>query len=190
MATTERAQTTLVDEFRERAAPLGVTVEQVPTSADGAAIIAEVALAVGTTAPLMSPALYQAAPALAAALASRDLTVRLPESVEDTVDAALGISVARQAIAETGSALLDEADVVTRAVSMLSLTHVIVCPTDALVPDLDAAAATLREIASRPGGGYATIVTGPSRTADIERVLTVGVQGPGKVYVLFVDALQ
>jgi L-lactate dehydrogenase complex protein LldG len=33
------------------------------------------------------------------------------------------------------------------------------------------------------------LVTGPSRTADIERVLTVGVQGPGKVMTLFVDDL-
>ena len=47
----------------------------------------------------------------------------------------------------------------------------------------------LREIASRPGGSYATLVTGPSRTADIERVLTVGVQGPARIAVLFVDDL-
>ncbi|MDQ3045411.1 MAG: lactate utilization protein, partial [Chloroflexota bacterium] len=31
-----------------------------------------------------------------------------------------------------------------------------------------------------------TLVTGPSRTADIERVLTVGVQGPGRVIACFV----
>ena len=42
-----------------------------------------------------------------------------------------------------------------------------------------------------PGNGrwFSTLVTGPSRTADIERVLTVGVQGPGKVMTLFVDDL-
>ncbi|MDQ3413285.1 MAG: lactate utilization protein, partial [Chloroflexota bacterium] len=41
-----------------------------------------------------------------------------------------------------------------------------------------------------PGGAYATLVTGPSRTADIERVLTVGVQGPARLIVLFVDELS
>ena len=36
-----------------------------------------------------------------------------------------------------------------------------------------------------PGRNMVTLVTGPSRTADIERVLTVGVQGPGRVMILF-----
>jgi L-lactate dehydrogenase complex protein LldG len=43
----------------------------------------------------------------------------------------------------------------------------------------------LREI-SRANGSSATLVTGPSRTADIERQLTVGVQGPAEVHVIFV----
>jgi L-lactate dehydrogenase complex protein LldG len=47
----------------------------------------------------------------------------------------------------------------------------------------------LRQVALTPGGAFATLLTGPSRTADIERVLTVGVQGPGKVMTLFVDDL-
>jgi L-lactate dehydrogenase complex protein LldG len=36
------------------------------------------------------------------------------------------------------------------------------------------------------GPSYATFVTGPSRTADIERQLTIGVQGPAAMHVVFV----
>lgn len=190
MPTTEQAQTTLIDRFRERAGALGVIVEHVSTPNEAAAFIASVARDLGTSESLLSQATVDASAALSTALGTQGLTVRTPASVDDAIDAALAVSLATQAIAETGSTLLDEGDLLSRAVSMLSLTHIIICPTDALVSDLNVTAAALREIASRPYGSFATISTGPSRTADIERTLTIGVQGPAKVYVLFVDALE
>jgi L-lactate dehydrogenase complex protein LldG len=94
------------------------------------------------------------------------------------------------AIAETGSVLLSEPTVEDRSVGMLTLAHATICPTTVLVPSLDDAAPVIRELSLTKGGAFSTLVTGPSRTADIERVLTVGVQGPGKVMTLFVDDLS
>ena len=37
--------------------------------------------------------------------------------------------------------------------------------------------------------GYLSMITGPSRTADIERVLTIGVHGPERLIIIFVDEL-
>jgi len=37
---------------------------------------------------------------------------------------------------------------------------------------------------------YISLITGPSRTADIERVLTIGVHGPERLIVVFVDEFE
>ena len=66
---------------------------------------------------------------------------------------------------------------------MLPETHVARFPTSRLLPDLDALLARVDPSRSR----YLACVTGPSRTADIERVLTIGVHGPRKLIVIAVD---
>jgi L-lactate dehydrogenase complex protein LldG len=55
--------------------------------------------------------------------------------------------------------------------------------TGQLLPDL---AAVLGRIQPSKAG-YLAMITGPSRTADIERVLTIGVHGPLRLIVVFVD---
>jgi L-lactate dehydrogenase complex protein LldG len=96
----------------------------------------------------------------------------------------------RLAVAETGSVLLSEPTIEDRSVGMLTLAHATICPTTVLVASLDDAAPVIREVSLVKRGAFSTLITGPSRTADIERVLTVGVQGPGKIMTLFVDDLN
>ena len=112
------------------------------------------------------------------------------ESPHQLRDSALGLSIAHAGIAETGSALMAESTLADRSVGMLPRAQAIVIPTRALVPSLDEAAPILKALALAPGRNMVTLVTGPSRTADIERVLTVGVQGPGRVMILFADDLE
>ena len=106
-------------------------------------------------------------------------------------DAPAGLTCAELAIAETGSVLLAENALAARVVSMLTLTHFVVLPADKIVPMLDDAARLLQQLTKEGPGQrhYISFVTGPSRTADIERTLTIGVQGPKALCVIVVNDL-
>jgi L-lactate dehydrogenase complex protein LldG len=54
------------------------------------------------------------------------------------------------------------------------------------VPTLDEMGRTLSQL-SREGTRYVSLITGPSRTADIERVLTIGVQGPKVMHIVILN---
>ncbi len=182
-------QSPLVAAFSERAASLGVAVIRVTDSNAAAAEVASIAAMLGTHAPLASTELAQSAEEFCAALGALGLMPRPPGDPNETNDAPLGLSLAHLAVAETASVLLAEECLADRGIGLLVAEQIVVCPTRALVPTLDDAAPVLRTFAMRPGGAYTTLVTGPSRTADIERTLTVGVQGPAKLSILFVDDL-
>jgi L-lactate dehydrogenase complex protein LldG len=86
-------------------------------------------------------------------------------------------------VAETGSVMLADDAVAPRLAGMLADVCVAVLPAPAIVPNLDQAALLLGEL-DRVGHRYVSLVTGPSRTADIERVLTIGVQGPKTLHII------
>ena len=177
----------LLDEFREKAEPLGVTVLRVASAAAAAQAVAEWARSLETDSVIVASEVTQRMPDVGTALAGTGLRVLPPATPAETRDAPLGLSMGRLAIAETGSVLLSEPTLAERSIGMLTLAHATICPTAALVASLEDAAPVIRELAVVKGAAFSTLITGPSRTADIERVLTVGVQGPGKVMTLFVD---
>src|SRR5215208_540384 len=177
----------LLDEFREKAEPLGVTVLRVASVAAAAQAVAEWARSLETDSVIVASEVTQRMPDVGTALAGTGLRVLPPATPAETRDSPLGLSMGRLAIAETGSVLLSEPTLAERSIGMLTLAHATICPTAALVASLEDAAPVIRELALVKGAAFSTLITGPSRTADIERVLTVGVQGPGKVMTLFVD---
>jgi L-lactate dehydrogenase complex protein LldG len=89
-------------------------------------------------------------------------------------------SKALYALANTGSVVLAAAPDEPRARSLLPFTHWTVVERERVLPGLD-------ELFARLGADLPSalaIVTGPSRSADIEQRLAVGVHGPGDVHVL------
>jgi len=103
-------------------------------------------------------------------------------------EADLGLSEVDLAVAETGTLVQDSTAPEQRLVSTLPPVHVALVQTGRLVHYLSDAIDlfnTNKDTSSLPG--YISFISGPSRTADIERVLTIGVHGPEKLYVIFVD---
>lgn len=105
--------------------------------------------------------------------------IEAPHSIEAIADRPVGLTQAALGVAETGSLLLIEPDPTDRCVSLLTRHLIVALREDDIIPTLDDAFAWL---AAQPrAAAYATFVTGPSRTADIERSLTIGVQGPNRL---------
>jgi L-lactate dehydrogenase complex protein LldG len=106
--------------------------------------------------------------------------------------ATVGISQVDLAIADTGTLVQNATAVEQRLVSMLPSVHVAIVETGAIVPDLPAALSWFSPQQADSADGpppYLSFITGPSRTADIERVLTIGVHGPERLIIVCVDDL-
>lgn len=121
-------------------------------------------------------------------LREKGITLKASSGPDSAADAPIGLSGAALAIAETGSVMLADNALAARVVSMLTLTHLILIAEHDIVPMLDDAGKRLQAL-TRLGPDqqrYISFVTGPSRTSDIERVLTIGVQGPTSLCVIVV----
>lgn len=104
---------------------------------------------------------------------------------ELAIEAKFGISQMEWALADTGSLVQNSTAVEQRLVSSLSTIHVALVPTAGILPDMPALLSKVQP----KDCAYLAMITGPSRTADIERVLTIGVHGPERLVIIFVDEL-
>ena len=100
----------------------------------------------------------------------------------------LGLSSAQWGIAETGTLVLESAEERHRLASLLPPHHVALLPRSRLLGTLGEAFARVRPGPGAPPSRTITFVTGPSRTADIELELVVGVHGPKHLTVLLLDS--
>ncbi len=95
-----------------------------------------------------------------------------------------GISQCDGLVAQTGSVLVTSRSAGGRALSVLPPHHVVLARHDQLLRDLPSAFALLRERYSANYPSFMSVITGPSRTGDIERILVLGAHGPRKLTVL------
>jgi len=107
------------------------------------------------------------------------------------INADMGITGANIAIAESGTLVLVTNEGNGRLVMTLPPIHVALVGVEKIVPSLDEAAEVLKLLAPSATGQklsvYTSFTTGPSRSADIENSLTIGVHGPKEVHIILID---
>ncbi len=96
----------------------------------------------------------------------------------------MGLSTADAGLAESGSLVLHGSSVRSNLTSLLPHTHLVILRTEAIHAEMaDWLAKVSDQMISE---GNTIIITGPSRTADIEMTLTIGVHGPARLIVFLV----
>ncbi len=104
--------------------------------------------------------------------------------------ASAGVTGANFALADTGTVVLDSTDEALRLASTLPQRHFVVLDPRKILADGLAAVGPLRALHRRQSPDFIAFITGPSRTADIERVLTIGVHGPGELHILLLEGIS
>jgi L-lactate dehydrogenase complex protein LldG len=121
-------------------------------------------------------------PELKTYLASDD---DLKRTSPDYADFETGVTCADYLVARTGSVVLNARHMGGRRLSVLPPTHIVLATRDQIVPSLEDA---LQAYAgNNQDWSYATIITGASRTADIEKILVLGAHGPKRLVIILID---
>jgi L-lactate dehydrogenase complex protein LldG len=176
----------LVQRFREAASSVGARVTLHETIFSAVNYLAEHA-----GGPLLFPPF---------ASASRiDLGPQLEKAgIETVVDcfrdkafrANAGLTGANFALADTGTLVLESTAEEIRLASTLPERHFVLLDPEKILADGRAAIPVLRALHRRDPRNYIAYITGPSRTADIERVLTIGVHGPSELHILLLPGMS
>lgn len=99
----------------------------------------------------------------------------------------IGFTYVDNAIAETGTLVLNSCSEELRLATMVSEIHVAVLPVSK-IKETSYEVEKSVEDDMRKGPNYTAFITGASRTSDIERVLTIGVHGPLELHILLLEA--
>jgi len=179
----------MYQDFKTKAEGVGAEVFRFLTRAEALEFILQLLLKSGVTANTGSFAAW-ADGSFLDTLDQTELSARVPGLRFDVdrqvaADSLVGISEMDWALADTGSLVANLNSVSKRLVSTLATINIALIGTNHVLPDKSALFRKITPATSR----YIGFITGPSRTADIERVLTIGVHGPKRLVIVCVDEM-
>jgi L-lactate dehydrogenase complex protein LldG len=113
-----------------------------------------------------------------------NLAVRYGRALPDDVVSVTGVVAA---VAETGTLLIRSGPTSANTLHFLPEAHIALVPGSVIVGAYEDAWAQLRAQTGERLPRVATMITGPSRSSDIERTLAIGVHGPRRLHIVIVD---
>jgi len=171
----------LVEQFSARAFALGAMVETVPSFREAQGFIARFCRKESIKSAV-------ACPRAQTLLGESELPLLEAESLKDLAAAQMGIVAADYGIAETGTLVHFHEDDLEKLAGILPATCLALVEAKNIVSAAEDLAPVINERLCRPGipGAQLSFVSGPSRTADIECQLCIGVHGPARLVILVV----
>ena len=127
-------------------------------------------------------------PALQAQLSSQGVEYLTQD--DEFINTKSGLTECDFLIARFGSVLISSGLTSGRKMHAWPEVHLVVAYASQLVPEISDAIIGMREKYNGILPSMLTVVSGPSRTADIEKTLVMGAHGPRELFVFFVDDLM
>jgi L-lactate dehydrogenase complex protein LldG len=172
-------------EMESRIATMRMRIEalagKTDRTSDPRALVAEIIAgktAVASNSPYLSECGITTLPCVRSGITDREELRNVCASAD------IGITSADYALADTGTLVMIASPQEARLVSLLPPMHLAIVPRDRILTGLD----ELFTILPKPAetSSSMVLITGPSRTADIEQILVRGVHGPGQITVVIV----
>jgi L-lactate dehydrogenase complex protein LldG len=168
--------------FLERLEALAGKTHHARSTADALAYVRRVVdgrQAVASNAPLLAECGVTSLPSVRSGLTNREELRALCST------AAVGITSADYCLADTGTLVMIASQDEARLISLLPPVHIAVVNAERMLSGLDELLETVPLPAERSSS--MVLITGPSRTADIEQTLVRGVHGPGEIHVVIIS---
>ena len=170
----------LVAAFKNRAGELGVTISQIASLSDLGTAVTDYLRAHNL------PQVVRTSPELAQENIAWPATLTVTHGGTDGGDP-VGMTLARAGVAETGTVIMTSGAHSPTKLNYLPESHIVVLPASSIVASYEQGLDIARGDKGALPPRTINWISGPSRTADIEQTILVGVHGPKRIHIVIVD---
>jgi L-lactate dehydrogenase complex protein LldG len=193
----EESPEDIAERFETEASAVGALVHHAPSVGEAAALVARICAEAGVKDVALSDSPLLDEMNLCAQVAAHSMNAfratgfagKRHELIARLESCGAGVSAVEYAIAETGTVVVSSDEEGGLLVSLLPAVHIALLRSGRVVGSLAGAVIKLKQdyMGRDAACRSATFITGPSRTSDVELVLSIGVHGPKQLHLIIVD---